>query len=112
LESELRALFLKETAHRHYHSAKAIGADVGSLEIKNVGRSSEADKICQDFRNTGIVEAGVKFPVGKGSCSPFAELHVTFDLQRSLLPKPIHIFDPGRNFLSSLQNQGRKAASG
>ena len=85
------------------HPAQQVGPHVRLLPVTYLLRRAVADHLFQYKIAPRVADAGGQLAVRKGSGSPFAELHVGFDIQMPLLPEALHCLHPAVHICAALQ---------
>ena len=111
-ESIFRPLFLQIFSEGQNDFSETVRAQMGFLKGKDFLRGAEAAKSFQYKGDSRVLNTGVKLAIRKGAGPPFPELHVAFRVQFSFLPKEIHVFNSLGDFLSPIDNQGRRSTFG
>ena len=111
-EADLTAKSLNLSAQPSHHCRQLEGADMGSVTGQDVAIGATVHQFLQHFAAVmnGIAHLAVELAIGKGSSTPFAELHIGFGLERRLTtPESERVSASLLHRLSALQQQWAKS---
>ena len=95
-----------------HHVNENVGADVGLRVIQNVFRRAVGGKLGEHPAHALVVGAGIQLPVGKGTGSPLAELHIALRVQLTNRAEPVHRRLTAEGVLPPLDDDGPGACPG